>query len=537
MEQIKLVIWDLDETFWKGTLSEEGVQIIQQNIDIIKTLTNRGIINSIVSKNNYEITKKKLEEIGVWYYFVYPQIQWEPKGQLISKVISDLQLRDINVLFLDDNYLNLEEAKFYNEKINIANPEFTNIMLEHPSFKGKNDFDHSRLKQYKILENKISESKKFSNNQAFLEQSDIQLRYIFDLDKEKTRIHELINRTNQLNFTKKRISLDELDNLLTNKECFKSFGVEVRDKYGDYGIVGFVSTDLKLNKLEHFLFSCRTINLGIEQFVYADLKFPELKIVGDVAAKLDNSRPHWITHGFKDSKIFFRGKNKFNKAKILLKGGCDLSQMNNYLLSKNIHIEEEMNYVLENNNSVHREHTIMLRNCEDLNSEVKKYLVDTIPFIDENSFVTNVFKQDYDVLVYSLLMDYTQEIYRNVTNNAEITFGGYKNVMTMDSDLFEKTYIDKNIFEMNSSFHKEFKSNFVYLGQISPERFIENLKYIRNKIDKPIIFINGTEVGKESNLENGSLARHKVMNFYLEEFISKNEDTYLLDLRKIIKKD
>ena len=27
-KNIKLVIWDLDETFWKGTLSEEGIHII-----------------------------------------------------------------------------------------------------------------------------------------------------------------------------------------------------------------------------------------------------------------------------------------------------------------------------------------------------------------------------------------------------------------------------------------------------------------------------------------------------------------------------
>ena len=27
-----MVIWDLDETFWKGTLSEEGIQVIQENI-------------------------------------------------------------------------------------------------------------------------------------------------------------------------------------------------------------------------------------------------------------------------------------------------------------------------------------------------------------------------------------------------------------------------------------------------------------------------------------------------------------------------
>ena len=35
MNKIKLVIWDLDETFWKGTLSEEGIEVIEKNILII----------------------------------------------------------------------------------------------------------------------------------------------------------------------------------------------------------------------------------------------------------------------------------------------------------------------------------------------------------------------------------------------------------------------------------------------------------------------------------------------------------------------
>ena len=50
-QEIKLVIWDMDETFWKGTISESKITTIDENIDIIKKLTARGIINSICSKN------------------------------------------------------------------------------------------------------------------------------------------------------------------------------------------------------------------------------------------------------------------------------------------------------------------------------------------------------------------------------------------------------------------------------------------------------------------------------------------------------
>ena len=90
---------------------------VQENVDLVKWLTGRGIINSIVSKNNFSQAKEKLQEIGVWEYFIFPEIEWEGKGKLVQRVIEKCQLRAENTIFLDDNHMNLEEAKFYNKGI------------------------------------------------------------------------------------------------------------------------------------------------------------------------------------------------------------------------------------------------------------------------------------------------------------------------------------------------------------------------------------------------------------------------------------
>ena len=50
LTKVKLIIWDLDETFWQGTLSEGSQIIIEKNVKLIKKLSERGIINSICSK-------------------------------------------------------------------------------------------------------------------------------------------------------------------------------------------------------------------------------------------------------------------------------------------------------------------------------------------------------------------------------------------------------------------------------------------------------------------------------------------------------
>ena len=37
--KVKLVIWDLDETFWRGTLTEGGIAHIDSNIEMVRELS------------------------------------------------------------------------------------------------------------------------------------------------------------------------------------------------------------------------------------------------------------------------------------------------------------------------------------------------------------------------------------------------------------------------------------------------------------------------------------------------------------------
>ena len=93
---IKLIIWDLDDTFWKGTLSEGPVIPIPENNVLIKSLTDHGIVNSICSKNDWQPTVDKLQELAVNDFFVFKSIDWTPKGPRISQLIKDMGLRPVN---------------------------------------------------------------------------------------------------------------------------------------------------------------------------------------------------------------------------------------------------------------------------------------------------------------------------------------------------------------------------------------------------------------------------------------------------------
>ncbi len=331
METIKLLIWDLDETFWKGTLSDGEITPVPENIELVKHLTDRGIVNSICSKNDYEKTKAKLEELGVWEYFVFPSIDWTPKGQRIKNIISDMNLRPVNCLFIDDNVNNLEEAKFAADNINVTLPENLPELVKDPAFEGKDDSEHSRLKQYKILEEKAAARAQSGSNEEFLYQSEIHVELIEDCSDKLMRIYEMIHRNNQLNFTKDRISQEEVDRIFTDPEITSGV-VHVTDKYGDHGIIGCYA--VKDGKALQFVFSCRILGMGVEQWVYAELGYPDIEVVGEVAAELNKTdKPEWINNNTSVQKESVTSSNS-TPPRLIVYGTCPLRPVWAYLQPK-----------------------------------------------------------------------------------------------------------------------------------------------------------------------------------------------------------
>jgi len=278
--KIKCVIWDLDETLWKGSVAEnEEIIPILKNVNYVKLLDEVGIINSICSKNEASKARKELEKLKIWNYFVFPFIDFIPKGQSVLNIIKNLQLRTENILFVDDNYGNLKEVEYYCPGINTINPlddGFDSAIKK--IINGTSG--ESRLQRYKILEQKSKELHKFSDNKDFLINSEIEIRIVRNPESLsfKERIIELGNRTNQLNFTKSRFKdpKDFSEQFELDKSIAMNHGVIfVRDKYGDYGLVGFYAFDegvRRERKFKHFYFSCRILNMGVESFIYDFLK-------------------------------------------------------------------------------------------------------------------------------------------------------------------------------------------------------------------------------------------------------------------------
>lgn len=296
LTDIKLVIWDLDETFWDGTLSEGPIQAISENIERVKDLCHRGVMNSICSKNDFDIAKAELEKLQVWDYFVFPSIMWGPKGEQVRQIIERMKLRAVNVLVVDDNALNLEEIKYYNADINVLDPvDWAEV---ETADWGKEDRVLKRLNNYRLLESKLDAATTFvGDNESFLRKSNIRCHLsVLDLvNDDLDRVVEVLNRTNQLNFTKRRFR-SGVAQLLHDLRRSQSVGyvVHVVDDYGDYGLCGFVSVSGN-GTVDDFAFSCRLLDMGVERAIlqYLGEKHDELNV--PFQSELPDSRVDWVT--------------------------------------------------------------------------------------------------------------------------------------------------------------------------------------------------------------------------------------------------
>ncbi|WP_158507593.1 HAD-IIIC family phosphatase [Tanticharoenia sakaeratensis] len=422
-EAVRLVIWDLDETFWKGTLSEEGISdYISENHDIIVTLAERGIMSSICSKNDFEQVKDILEEKELWDYFIFPSINWESKGPRVKEIIELVQLRPASIMFIDDNPGNRGEVARYCPDVQIENEHFVEKMLDDPRFAGKEDFDLSRLNQYKVLEKKSSDKQNTGNdNSSFLRQSGIVVEIEHNVEGNIERAVELINRTNQLNFTKNRLPEDhqqaiaELKKQITDLPYARTVGlVKVKDNYGDYGICGFYLCE-QIHEwfvLKHFCFSCRILGMGVEHWLYNKIGRPYLHIEGEVLSNpLDDTEVDWINNAASDT-----GQNDFATAiskvnNIYIRGGCDLDAVGHYLRYVANSIVSDTNIVRDENLIRRDSLTNIYDGLVGLTAEQKE-TVSALGF-DPAYFHADFLKKakDDDVILLSLAADTTVPTY------------------------------------------------------------------------------------------------------------------------------
>lgn len=305
-KSIKCVVWDLDNTIWDGVLLEdEHVTIRPGVVETLETLDSRGILLSIASRNDHETALRKLEELGLKKYFLYPQINWDMKSSSIRSIAQSLNIGIDTFAFIDDQPFEREEVHFEVPEVLCIDAEKVSEICAMPEMMPRfiTDDSHRRRWMYQsdIERNKVE--KDFAgSNEEFLATLDMHFTIALAQEEDLRRAEELTVRTHQLNTTGYTYSYEEL-NAFRYSEVHKLFISGLEDKYGTYGKIGLTLVECLEDAwtVKLLLMSCRVMSRGVGtvmmNYIMNQAKQANVRLLAEFIPN-DRNRMMYITYKF-----------------------------------------------------------------------------------------------------------------------------------------------------------------------------------------------------------------------------------------------
>ena len=336
----RCLICDLDNTLWGGVIGDDGLDgiligngdpVSEAHLDlqkIILEIRNRGIVLAICSKNNEKNAllpfTKHPEMILKEKHFAIIQANWTDKASNIRLIAKSLSLGLESMVFLDDNPV--ERAQVRQELPEVAVPElpndpslFAKTLLSAGYFEtvSFSEEDKKRAKSYEDNSKRLKLLKTSSNINKFLKDLDMKISFE-NFDKlGRSRVTQLINKSNQFNLTTKRYSENKIEELEKNKNFFTR-QIRLKDKYGDNGMICVVICEKQNQKwiIDTWLMSCRVLGRKVElatlsNLIYSAKKFKIKEIIGKY---ISTNRNSLVKNHYKD--LGFKLKSKKNKVEL-----------------------------------------------------------------------------------------------------------------------------------------------------------------------------------------------------------------------------
>jgi FkbH-like protein len=266
--KIKCVVWDLDNTLWDGVLLENGeVTVRPEVVAEIKRLDEIGILHSIASKNDHDAAMARLKEAGLDEYFLYPQINWNPKSSSIEAIAKAINIGIDALAFVDDQPFEREEVSHTHPSVITVDALEIDTVLKNPAFEPRFVTDESKQRRHMYLgdaaRNQI-EQEYSGTSEDFLATLGMKFTIRHAEVEDLRRAEELTVRTNQLNSTGRTYSYEELDELRQSDDHVLLVA-SLTDKYGTYGTIGLALAERGQPAwhLRMLLMSCRVMARGV----------------------------------------------------------------------------------------------------------------------------------------------------------------------------------------------------------------------------------------------------------------------------------
>lgn len=285
----KLILLDLDHTLWGGIVGDDGMENLhlgghdpvgEAYVDFqqaLKSLARRGILLGIVSKNEETLALQaiqkhpemvlRLQDFAGW------RINWKDKAQNIVDLVSELNLGLQSVVFIDDSPQ--ERSRIREALPEVFVPEWPeDKMLYRSTLLGLHCFDTPSVSQedrkrgqmYLAEREREDLRDRMGSLEEWLKSLEIKVDVEPVNDLNCRRATQLLNKTNQMNLTTRRMTESEIKEW-ANQAGHKVWTFRVADRFGDAGLTGMAALEVEngAGRIVDFVLSCRVMGRGVEE--------------------------------------------------------------------------------------------------------------------------------------------------------------------------------------------------------------------------------------------------------------------------------
>jgi len=299
----RIIFLDLDNTLWGGVVGENGWpgvrlgghdhigEAFKDFQHKLKALTLRGVQLALVSKNEEDVALEAIDKHPEMVLkrsdFAAWRINWGDKAQNIVDILAEINLGEASAVFIDDNPV--ERGRVRSALPEVYVPEWP----EDPCLYVKtlnhlrcfdsisiSAEDRSRTKMY--VDNKARRTLQSKSMDSWL----VELGTVVKVEElgeaNIARVSQLLNKTNQLNLSTRRLTAEQLKNWSGGVNC-RTIACSVSDKFGDLGLTGIVSVEVKGDQayLVDYILSCRVMGRVVE----ATLIYLAINLANELLAK------------------------------------------------------------------------------------------------------------------------------------------------------------------------------------------------------------------------------------------------------------
>jgi FkbH-like protein len=274
---LKCLVWDLDDTLWTGTLIEGDACPLREGVrEAIEALDARGVLQSVASRSDAALSTRHLGELGLFDYFLHPQMSLEiDKPDQILAISEYLGVDLRHVGFIDNDPFAralvgdaLPDVSLFDASQAGSIAALSAFAVTAPSAEAL-----GRRAAYRDDEVRRSAEAEYSGPRAdFLRGCKIVAQVEPASTQDVVRIAELSLRTHRMNASERRFDSEEIAHCVDSPDS-RVQRLRLSDRFGELGTVGATLVDCSEPhwQLRALMVSCRALGRGVGEVLLVDV--------------------------------------------------------------------------------------------------------------------------------------------------------------------------------------------------------------------------------------------------------------------------